>query len=182
MRVLFIVKKDEGVVVCLGELATLDLAKDLGFVPKNGEVDLIELIPYMINLSSSDVMKLTEERLNMLSKIGLEVELFGSNTLKVRKMPLFIKELDEGTYIEELINQVLLKDKVDLSSLRKHVISTMACKASIKAHDKLSIVEMNDLIKTLFECDNPTCCPHGRPTIIHFSKYDIEKMFKRSGI
>jgi DNA mismatch repair protein MutL len=58
----------------------------------------------------------------------------------------------------------------------------MACKASIKAHDKLSIVEMNDLIKTLFECDNPTCCPHGRPTIIHFSKYDIEKMFKRSGI
>ena len=149
----------------------------------NANITVVEpLIPYMINLSSSDVMKLTEDRLNMLSKIGLEVELFGSNTLKVRKMPLFIKELDEGTYIEELINQVLLKDKVDVSSLRKHVISTMACKASIKAHDKLSIIEMNDLIKTLFECDNPTCCPHGRPTIIHFSKYDIEKMFKRSGI
>ena len=47
---------------------------------------------------------------------------------------------------------------------------------------KLSIREMEDLINTLFECDNPTCCPHGRPTIIHFSKYDIEKMFKRSGI
>lgn len=149
----------------------------------NSSIKVVEpLIPYMINLSSSDVMKLTEERLNMLSNIGLEVELFGSNTLKVRKMPLFIKELDEGTYIEELINQVLLKDKVDLSSLRKHVISTMACKASIKAHDKLSLIEMNDLIKTLFECENPTCCPHGRPTIIHFSKYDIEKMFKRSGI
>ena len=43
-------------------------------------------------------------------------------------------------------------------------------------------VEMEDLISTLFECSNPTCCPHGRPTIIHFSKYDIEKMFKRSGI
>ena len=51
-----------------------------------------------------------------------------------------------------------------------------------KAHDKLSIREMEDLISTLFECSNPTCCPHGRPTIIHFSKYDIEKMFKRSGI
>ena len=80
------------------------------------------------------------------------------------------------------LNQVIFKDKVDLSILRKHVISTMACKASIKAHDKLSIREMEDLINTLFECDNPTCCPHGRPTIIHFSKYDIEKMFKRSGI
>lgn len=149
----------------------------------NSKINVVEpLIPYMINLSSSDVMKLTENKLLLLNQIGLEVELFGSNTLKVRKMPLFIKELDEGTYIEELLNQVILKDKVDLSILRKHVISTMACKASIKAHDKLSIREMEDLIKTLFECDNPTCCPHGRPTIIHFSKYDIEKMFKRSGI
>ena len=149
----------------------------------NSSITVVEpLVPYMINLSASDVMKLTEERLNLLSKIGLEVELFGSNTLKVRKMPLFIKELDEGSYIEELLNQVILKDKVDLSSLRKHVISTMACKASIKAHDKLSLREMEDLINTLFECNNPTCCPHGRPTIIHFSKYDIEKMFKRSGI
>ena len=42
--------------------------------------------------------------------------------------------------------------------------------------------EMKSLVDTLFMCDNPTCCPHGRPTIIHFSKYDIEKMFKRSGI
>ncbi len=149
----------------------------------NSKINVVEpLIPYMINLSSSDVMKLTEEKLDLLNKIGLEVELFGSNTLKVRKMPLFIKELDEGTYIEELLNQVIFKDKVDLSILRKHVISTMACKASIKAHDKLSIREMEDLISTLFECNNPTCCPHGRPTIIHFSKYDIEKMFKRSGI
>ena len=149
----------------------------------NSKINVVEpLIPYMINLSTSDVMKLTEERLELLNRIGLEVELFGSNTLKVRKMPLFIKELDEGTYIEELLNQVIFKDKVDLSILRKHVISTMACKASIKAHDKLSIREMEDLISTLFECSNPTCCPHGRPTIIHFSKYDIEKMFKRSGI
>ena len=149
----------------------------------NSKINVVEpLIPYMVNLSSSDVMKLTEEKLELLNQIGLEVELFGSNTLKVRKMPLFIKELDEGTYIEELLNQVIFKDKVDLSILRKHVISTMACKASIKAHDKLSIREMEDLISTLFECSNPTCCPHGRPTIIHFSKYDIEKMFKRSGI
>ncbi len=149
----------------------------------NSKINVVEpLIPYMINLSSSDVMKLTEGKLELLNQIGLEVELFGSNTLKVRKMPLFIKELDEGTYIEELLNQVIFKDKVDLSILRKHVISTMACKASIKAHDKLSIREMEDLISTLFECSNPTCCPHGRPTIIHFSKYDIEKMFKRSGI
>lgn len=61
MRVRYIVKKDEGIVVCLGELATLDLAKDLGFVPKNGEVDLIELIPYMINDTYRGVARLAEE-------------------------------------------------------------------------------------------------------------------------
>jgi DNA mismatch repair protein MutL len=140
------------------------------------------LIPYMVSLSPSDVMKLNENKINILKGIGLEVEIFGSSELKISKMPLFFKEFDEGSYIEEIINQVINKDRIDLSSLRKHVIATYACKASIKANQKLSIREMEDLINDLFNCENPTCCPHGRPTIIHFSKYDIEKMFKRSGI
>ena len=149
----------------------------------NAHINIIEpLVPYMINLSPSDILKLNDDKLNILKEIGLEVEHFGSNTLKVSKLPSFIKEYDEGSYIEELIEQVISKDKIDLDALRKHVIATMACKASIKANDKLSLREMNDLIDELFKCTNPTCCPHGRPTIIHFSKYDIEKMFKRSGI
>lgn len=149
----------------------------------NAHINIIEpLVPYMINLSPSDILKLNDEKLNILKDIGLEVEHFGSNTLKISKLPSFIKEYDEGSYIEELIEQVISKDKIDLDALRKHVIATMACKASIKANDKLSLREMNDLIDELFKCTNPTCCPHGRPTIIHFSKYDIEKMFKRSGI
>lgn len=149
----------------------------------NAHINIIEpLVPYMINLSPSDILKLNDDKLNILKEIGLEVEHFGSNTLKVSKLPSFIKEYDEGSYIEELIEQVISKDKIDLDALRKHVIATMACKASIKANDKLSLREMNDLIDELFKCSNPTCCPHGRPTIIHFSKYDIEKMFKRSGI
>lgn len=149
----------------------------------NAHINIIEpLVPYMINLSPSDILKLNDDKINILKEIGLEVEHFGSNTLKVSKLPSFIKEYDEGSYIEELIEQVISKDKIDLDALRKHVIATMACKASIKANDKLSLREMNDLIDELFKCTNPTCCPHGRPTIIHFSKYDIEKMFKRSGI
>lgn len=149
----------------------------------NNHVDIVEpLFPYMINLNPSEVLRLDEKKLDILKQIGLEVELFGTNTLKISKMPSFIKEYDEGSYIEELIEQVLSKDKIDVEFVRKHVISTLACKASIKANDKLSLIEMKDLIDDLFDCENPTCCPHGRPTIIHFSKYDIEKMFKRSGI
>lgn len=61
MKVRYIVKKDEGVIVCLGEYASLDVAKDLGFIPKSGEVDLIELIPYMISDTYKGVARLCEE-------------------------------------------------------------------------------------------------------------------------
>lgn len=140
------------------------------------------LIPLLISLSPSDIKRLTEDRLSILRDIGLGIELFGLNTIKVFTIPVFIKEVNEEAYIEELIQQVIKEDRVDIEKLRKRVISTMACKASIKANDRLNEIEMKSLIDTLFMCDNPTCCPHGRPTIIHFSKYDIEKMFKRSGI
>ena len=140
------------------------------------------LIPLVISLSPSDIKRLTNEKIKLLSEIGLEIESFGLNTIKVSSIPVFIKEANEEKYIEELINQAIKDERIDIEGLRKYVISTMACKASIKANDRLDLVEMKSLVDTLFMCDNPTCCPHGRPTIIHFSKYDIEKMFKRSGI
>lgn len=140
------------------------------------------LIPLIINLSPSDIKRLTDDKIKILNQIGIEVEGFGLNTIKISSIPVFIKEYSEEKYLEEIIDQVIRTDKIDLIELRKHVIATMACKASIKANDHLEIREMEDLIKTLFTCDNPTCCPHGRPTIVHFTKYDIEKMFKRSGI
>ena len=140
------------------------------------------LIPIIINLSPSEIKRLTEDKIKILNQIGIEIEGFGLNTIKISSIPVFIKEYNEEKYLEEIIDQVIRTDKIDLIELRKHVIATMAFKASIKANDHLEIREMEDLIKTLFTCDNPTCCPHGRPTIVHFTKYDIEKMFKRSGI
>ena len=140
------------------------------------------LIPLIINLSPSEIKRLTDDKIKILNQIGIEIEGFGLNTIKISSIPVFIKEYNEEKYLEEIIDQVIRTDKIDLIELRKHVIATMACKASIKANDHLEIREMEDLIKTLFTCDNPTCCPHGRPTIVHFTKYDIEKMFKRSGI
>ena len=149
----------------------------------NSKIEVVApLIPLIINLSPSEIKKLDNRKLMILKGVGLEIESFGLNTIKVSSIPTFIKEVDEEKYIEELISQVIRDDKIDVEALRKHVISTMACKASIKANDQLSLIEMEDLVKTLFMCDNPTCCPHGRPTIVYFSKYDIEKMFKRSGI
>lgn len=138
------------------------------------------LVPLIINLSPSDIKRLNANKLSLLKEIGLNIEAFGLNTIKVSTIPTFIK--DDESYIEELIMQAIHDDKISLEVLRRHVIATMACKASIKAHDHLNLIEMEDLIKDLFKCNNPTSCPHGRPTIIHFTSYDVEKMFKRSGI
>ena len=149
----------------------------------NSHIDVTDLlVPIVMSFSPSDIHKLTDEKIDMLKEIGLSVEPFGLNTIRVSSIPVFIKEQNEDVYIEELINQVINDDKINIVALRKHVIATMACKASIKANDKLDIREMEDLIAQLFTCDNPTTCPHGRPTIVHFTSYDVEKMFKRSGI
>ena len=149
----------------------------------NSHIDVTDLlVPIVMSLSPSDIHKLTDDKMEMLKEIGLSIEPFGLNAIRVSSIPVFIKEQNEEVYIEELINQVINDDKINIISLRKHVIATMACKASIKANDKLDIREMEDLIAQLFTCDNPTTCPHGRPTIVHFTSYDVEKMFKRSGI
>ena len=107
--------------------------------------------------------------------------MFGSNAIRVTKLPTFMKEKNEESYLETIVSQVLTDDKVNMLELRRNVIAQIACKASIRAGDKISLQEANDLINRLFECDNPTTCAHGRPTIVHFSRYDIEKLFKRKG-
>ena len=150
----------------------------------NSSYDIVEpLIPLTFDLSLSEMKKLTEEKKNVLKDIGLVVEEFGTNTVRIISYPTFLDEKGNTTsYLETIFNKVLNEAHIDIKELRRDVIATMACKASLKANDELSILEMESLYKRLFECDNPTCCPHGRPTIIHFSTYDIEKLFKRAGI
>ena len=116
----------------------------------------------------------------MLKSSGFITEEFTTSSLRVEEFPTVLKDDEDG--VRDIIISVLKDEKMELSELKHLAIATVACKASIKANDHLEIREMEDLIKTLFTCDNPTCCPHGRPTIVHFTKYDIEKMFKRSGI
>ncbi|HOH95204.1 MAG TPA: DNA mismatch repair protein MutL, partial [Bacilli bacterium] len=81
----------------------------------------------------------------------------------------------------DIIDAVITDKRLNQELLRTNAIATMACKASIKANHRLSIMEMQHLIKELLACDNPFSCPHGRPTIIKFTKYELEKMFKRTG-
>ncbi len=140
------------------------------------------LIPQIVQLTPSDAKLFTLEKQELLLTIGLKFESFGLYTWKVVQVPSWLNEADEKEYIDQLLEQALHGDKVDVAKLRTHAIATMSCKASIRANDYLDQKEMQYLLDTLFTCDNPTCCPHGRPTIVHFTRYQLERLFKRTGV
>ncbi len=143
---------------------------------------MMPLIPTILNLKPSDAKLLTEEKLDLLKCVGVELEPFGLNAYKVVTVPTWIQRDNEKEYVDDLVNMALHEDKVDIFKLRKHAIATMACKASLKANMNCTMEEAKVMLDRLYNCENPHNCPHGRPIIIKFSKYEIEKLFKRTGV
>ena len=139
------------------------------------------LVPLLIDLKPSDAPLLTADKLSLLDNIGVHLEPFGRLQLRVIHLPIWAKESDEKAYVETLLDQVMHEATTDVAKLRDEAIASKSCKRSLKANQALSIVEMTHLVDDLMKCENPYSCPHGRPTIIQFSQYDIEKMFKRTG-
>lgn len=140
------------------------------------------LVPIVINLKPSDVTLFTNQKREILKSIGLEFEPFGYNAFKVVTIPTWIHREDEREYVDDLVDMALHDDKVDEFKLRKHAIATMACKASLKANMNCTMEEANVMLERLFNCENPHNCPHGRPIIVKFTKYELEKLFKRTGV
>lgn len=140
------------------------------------------LVPIVINLKPSDVTLFTNQKREILKLIGLEFEPFGYNAFKVVTIPTWIHREDEREYVDDLVDMALHDDKVDEFKLRKHAIATMACKASLKANMNCTMGEASVMLERLFNCENPHNCPHGRPIIVKFTKYELEKLFKRTGV
>lgn len=137
------------------------------------------LIPITIELSASDFLIL-KENLHVLTDMGFIIEEFGVNTFIVKGHPTWILEDYEEESIRRIIDLVIsIKDKFDPIKFNDNMAKTLACKMSIKANMRISHEAQEELLNELVLCDNPYNCPHGRPTIIHFSIYDLERMFKR---
>lgn len=138
------------------------------------------LVPIIINVSNSQSIKLLDY-LENFKNIGIEMIPFGINAFKVTSIPIWMKESNVNEYIDEVVEQVLsTSGRVKLGDLRLKAISTLACKASLKANKNLSMQEMQILLDNLFTCNNPFTCPHGRPTLIVYSDNELDKMFKRT--
>ncbi|MGO0061615.1 DNA mismatch repair endonuclease MutL [Brevibacillus fluminis] len=139
------------------------------------------LFPHTIECTSQETERL-KARLETLISLGLEIEWFGNRTFIVRAHPHWFPEGSELEVIDELVQVVLEageKGGFDVRGMREKAAIMMSCKASIKANRYLTQQEMEALLERLRLTTSPFTCPHGRPIIIHFSSYELEKLFKR---
>lgn len=137
------------------------------------------LIPITIELSNGEYLIL-KENFDYLHTLGFEIEDFGINTVIIKAHPTWLITGYEEESIRRIIDIVIAdKKKFDPVKFNDHIAATIACKMSIKANMEISHEAQEELLRELCKCDNPYNCPHGRPTIIKFSIYDLERMFKR---
>lgn len=151
------------------------------FRDKVGEVatELQEmLVPITLEYSADECIKINEH-LHELEKVGVFLESFGYNSFIVRSHPQWFPRGEETELIEDMIEQLLLMKKVDIKKLREEAAIMMSCKGSIKANHYLRQDEIQALLDELRRSSDPFTCPHGRPIIVHYSTYEMEKMFKR---
>ena len=120
------------------------------------------------------------EKKDILTSLNIDFEEFGINTLVIKAHPTWLKEGYEEESIRHIIELIIhLGKKFDRVKFEEKIAITLACKMSIKANMHISNTEIEYILEELVKCDNPYNCPHGRPTIIKFTIYDLEKMFKR---
>ncbi len=138
--------------------------------------DLIVPLTFNYTLSEATLIK---EKKSFLETTGIFLEEFGPSTFVVKTLPLWTQRVDPMIFIEEMIDHLLHTSQVDVVALQEHAIATLSCKASVKANTYLDHLGMQKLVDDLMCCENPYVCPHGRPVLIFYSDYELEKLFKR---
>ena len=146
--------------------------------PNNNTCSL--LVPIIIELPKNEFI-IVKENLSILEGINIGIEEFGANSFRIISHPTWFPVGYERDVINKIIELIIQKEKdFTIEKFNDRLAMTVSCKMSKKANTYSSIEEMEKLISDLGNCNNPYHCPHGRPTIITFSIYELEKMFKRS--
>lgn len=134
--------------------------------------------PIILTLTMAEA-ELLERFMDNFTELGYEIESFGGKEYAVRAVPDNLYSIGSEELLMSLIDNLSENSANIKSDLITEKIASMSCKAAVKGNNRLSFEEANALIEQLLSLDNPYNCPHGRPTIISMSKYEIEKKFKR---
>ena len=134
--------------------------------------------PIVINATPLEKSTI-EQNISLFEKFGFDIEEFGLNTYAIRQVPFIFKSPVEPSFFTELLDMLVDKNISNVYDAKIEKIISMSCKKAVKANDRLSFIEAKSLIEKILKLENPFSCPHGRPTIIKMTKYEIEKLFKR---
>ncbi len=146
---------------------------------KQNEVTKQYISPPLI-ISLSDIEAATvKNNERFFVDLGFELEAFGGKEYKLSALPAYLPSVDKKEMIMELIEELSESEAADEAEVILAKLASLSCKAAVKGNQNLSLKEVQILIDEMLKLENPYNCPHGRPTIIKMSKYDIEKKFKR---
>ena len=134
--------------------------------------------PLVLHLTQKEEAAL-EEYHSYFENLGFAWEDFGSHSIAMRQMPVELYGKSEKRFFEEILDELVENGCKGTPEVIQEKIASMACKSAVKGNQTIHAAEMKALLEQLFKAENPYHCPHGRPTIITMSKYEMEKRFKR---
>ena len=138
------------------------------------------LVPIVITIPNNEYIKI-KENIDILKELNFTIEEFGINSYRVISHPTWVPKGHEEEIVKRIFEEILNKGKdFTLTKFRDNLAKLISCKMSVKANTRITREAQEEIINKLRKCNNPYNCPHGRPTIIHFTIYELEKMFKRS--
>jgi DNA mismatch repair protein MutL len=141
------------------------------------EVQML-LLPDIITLSKRD-MNIVRDHIDLFELTGFIIEEFGDNTIKITGVPVICFDMDTKDLFLDILDGLDITNRTNKQEVEEKFISTVACKAAVKANMSLDLSEIESLLNDLLVLENPFTCPHGRPTAIRITKTEIEKKFGR---
>ncbi|MBC6295765.1 DNA mismatch repair endonuclease MutL [Listeria sp. FSL L7-1517] len=181
MHATYIFAQNENGLYIIDQHAAQERIKYEFYREKIGEVsrELQELlVPIVLEFSTDEYVRLEEQK-EKLEEVGVFLESFGQNSYIIRAHPTWFPKDQEEETLREIIDEALTSPSISIHKLREDTAIMMSCKKSIKANHYLTTKDMEALLDTLREASDPFTCPHGRPVIIQYTTYELEKMFKR---
>jgi len=154
--------------------------EELKRIEKGRKVKIQKLLkPIKMELIPGEEIEM-KDVIEMLNGYGFEIEHFGGATYIMKGVPVIIGKMISIGEVKDLVEEIIhMKGKLSIKEMKDRVMNMIACRSAIKANEEITDDRARRLIKELDRCENPFSCCHGRPTIISFSKKDIEKKFKR---
>lgn len=148
------------------------------FYQNGGKEVQMLLMPDILELSKKD-MRMVRENKKLFEQSGFDLEEFGESTIKINGVPVICYEMDTKDLFMDIIDGMDITNRTNKQDIEEKFISTVACKAAVKANMYLDEREVRGLLDELLVLENPFTCPHGRPTAIRITKTEIEKKFGR---